>query len=66
MESVLSVYQRSYHPDFPLVCLDETLKQLVKVHNAYPVKSQLKCLAHLRRHAQMLIFASGYWIQASQ
>ena len=30
MESVLSVYQRSDHPDFPFVCLDETLKQLVK------------------------------------
>ena len=30
MESVLSVYQRSYYPDFPFVCLDETLKQLVK------------------------------------
>ncbi len=29
MESVLSVYQRTYHPDFPLVCLDESLKQLV-------------------------------------
>ncbi len=29
MESVLSVDQRSYHPDFPFVCLDETLKQLV-------------------------------------
>ena len=29
MESVLSVYQRSYHPDFPMVCLDEAMKQLV-------------------------------------
>ncbi len=29
MESVLSVYQRCNHPDFPFVCLDETLKQLV-------------------------------------
>lgn len=30
MESVLEAYQCSYHPDFPLVCLDESLKQLVK------------------------------------
>jgi DDE superfamily endonuclease len=29
MESVLSVYERSDHPDFPFVCLDESLKQLV-------------------------------------
>ncbi len=29
MESVLSVYQRYYHPDFPFVCLDEAMKQLV-------------------------------------
>jgi hypothetical protein len=30
MESVLSVYQRRYHPDFPVVCVDEAMKQLVK------------------------------------
>ena len=30
MESVLEVYQRSYHPDFPVVCLDESPKQLVQ------------------------------------
>jgi DDE superfamily endonuclease len=30
MESVLDVYQRSYHPDFPVLCLDEASKQLVK------------------------------------
>lgn len=30
MESVLEVYQRSYHDDFPVVCLDEAMKQLVK------------------------------------
>jgi len=23
MESVLQVYQRHYHPDFPVICLDE-------------------------------------------
>lgn len=30
MESVLEVYQRRYHEDFPVVCLDEATKQLVK------------------------------------
>lgn len=30
MESVLEVYQRPYHRDFPVVCLDEAMKQLVK------------------------------------
>ena len=30
MEAVLEVYHRPYHPDFPVVCLDESLKQLVK------------------------------------
>lgn len=29
MESVLEVYQRPYQIDFPVVCLDESLKQLV-------------------------------------
>jgi hypothetical protein len=30
MESVLSVYQRRYHADFPVICVDEAMKQLVK------------------------------------
>ena len=30
MEAVLAVYHRPYHPDFPVVCLDESLKQLVQ------------------------------------
>lgn len=30
MESVLEVYQRPYEQDFPILCLDEQLKQLVK------------------------------------
>jgi hypothetical protein len=29
MEDVLEVYQRSRDPDCPLVCLDETSKQLI-------------------------------------
>ena len=30
MEDVLEVYQRPYDPDRPVVCLDETTKQLIK------------------------------------
>ena len=30
MESVLEVYQRPYDPDFPVVCIYEAMKQLVK------------------------------------
>jgi DDE superfamily endonuclease len=30
MEQVLDVYQRRYHTDFPVVCLDEAMKQLVQ------------------------------------
>jgi hypothetical protein len=30
MEDVLAVYKRPYDPDFPLVCMDETTKQLTK------------------------------------
>ena len=29
MENVLEVYQRPHNPDFPVVCMDETSKQLV-------------------------------------
>lgn len=30
MENVLDVYKRPYNPDFPVVCMDETPKQLIK------------------------------------
>lgn len=39
MESVLEVYQRRYHPDFPIICLDEAMKQLVK-ETVAPVPAQ--------------------------
>lgn len=29
MEDVLDVYKRPYHPKYPVVCLDETFKQLI-------------------------------------
>ena len=29
MEDVLEVYQRRYDPDYPVVCVDETSKQLI-------------------------------------
>lgn len=30
MEDVLEVYQRPYDPDYPLICMDETSKQLLR------------------------------------
>lgn len=39
MESVLEVYQRRYHPDFPIICIDEKLKQLVK-ETITPIKTK--------------------------
>jgi hypothetical protein len=39
MEDVLSVYCRPYDPDQPLVCLDETSKQLL-AHTREPIPAQ--------------------------
>lgn len=39
MEDVLDVYQRPYDPDHPVVCLDETSKQLVE-HTRVPLAAQ--------------------------
>ena len=39
MESVLSVYQSTYHDDFPFVCLDEAMKQLVS-ETRTPISAQ--------------------------
>ncbi len=30
MEQVLDVYKRAYNNDFPVVCMDESPKQLIK------------------------------------
>lgn len=46
MESVLEAYQSRYHPDFPLVCLDESLKQLVK-ETVEPIPTEM---GQLERH----------------
>lgn len=37
MEKVLDVYKRPYHPDFPVVCMDEAPRQLIKETRA-PIK----------------------------
>jgi len=36
MEEVLEVYARAHDPNLPLVCVDETTKQLVK-HTRAPL-----------------------------
>lgn len=30
MEDVLSVYHKAYDPEYPVVCMDESSKQLIK------------------------------------
>jgi DDE superfamily endonuclease len=40
MEQVLDVYKRPYHSDFPVVCMDESPKQLIKeIKVPVPMKS---------------------------
>lgn len=40
MEDVLAVYTRPHNPDYPLVCVDETSKQLIaEARVAIPMKS---------------------------
>lgn len=39
MEEVLEVYQRFFEPEFPVICLDETTKQLVR-ETVTPVPAQ--------------------------
>lgn len=41
MEDVLDVYERAYHPMFPVVCFDETSKQLVD-HVRKPLPANAK------------------------
>ena len=39
MEDVLEVYQRPYNPDYPVVCMDESSKQLIgEVRTPIPMK----------------------------
>ncbi len=39
MEDVLEVYQRPYNPEYPVVCMDESPKQLIgEVHLPIPIK----------------------------
>jgi hypothetical protein len=46
MESVLDIYKRPYNSDFPVVCMDESPKQLIKETRA-PI---LSAPARLERH----------------
>ena len=40
MEDVLEVYQRPYNPEYPVVCMDESPKQLIgEVHPPIPIKA---------------------------
>jgi hypothetical protein len=39
MEQVLDVYKQSYDPQYPVVCMDESPKQLIEIqHGAIAMK----------------------------
>ena len=46
MEQVLDVYKRPYDPKFPVVCMDETPRQLIK-ETRTPIPGTR---GHLERH----------------
>jgi len=48
MEDVLDVYTRPYDPARPLVCLDETSKQLTK--GIRPVKARFQAFSGCQFH----------------
>lgn len=56
MEDVLDVYQRSYDPSRPVVCIDETNKQLI-IENGFPVSQG--------NQKNWILFMSGMELQIS-
>ena len=53
MEDVLAVYTRPHDPDYPLVCLDETSKQLIaETRTPIPMKPRTPGPLRLRVRAQ--------------
>ena len=66
MENVLAVYHRPYDPKRPVVCMDETSKQLVKetrtpqpaAYNAGPAR-----VAKLRKEAAARGLDANRWFQ---
>jgi len=44
MEMVLDVYKKPYNPDFPIVCMDESPKQLIK-ETRKPISANIGSLA---------------------
>jgi hypothetical protein len=48
MEDVLEVYQRPHDPQRPLVCLDETSKQLIVETRADPCEAGTQGASRLR------------------
>lgn len=62
MENVLSVYQLPYNPDYPVVCMDESPKQLIK-ETRLPIPATPGCLAkydyEYERHGSCNIFIAS-------
>jgi hypothetical protein len=51
MENVLEVYQRPHDPQRPLVCLDETSKQMIKETRAHSRRARARGASRLRIRA---------------
>jgi len=61
MEDVLDVYERPYNPENPVVCIDETNKQLVEERRIPAVPGQPeKVDSEYERNGVADVFASAY------
>lgn len=62
MEQVLDVYKEPYNADFPVVCMDESPKQLIEVRNGTvamkPGKDKRQDCDYIR-HGMVNIFMAG-------
>lgn len=62
MESVLDVYKRPYDADFPVVCMDESPKQLIEeVRTSIPMKPGQEARVNYKyiRHSVANIFMAN-------
>lgn len=62
MEQVMDVYKQPYDPKYPLVCMDESPKQLIEVRNGTVAMKRGKDKrqdCHYIRHGMVNIFMAG-------
>jgi hypothetical protein len=62
MEQVLDVYKQPYDPQYPVVCMDESPKQLIEIHhgsNAMKPEKEKRQDYDYIRHGMVNIFMAG-------